>query len=221
MRAGLVDENRLSTSRDQVFACTRTSLLTVLLNPSSGINSSGFYDLSIDFSLSEMNLYVGGTVSNTVSIPGSTDFTALFEMWKIDKVELSMMFSSNAVSPGTITAPTSPILVVAFDPNDTSVTSLNSLLQVNGNRIIQIANIRGESGYTTSFVPRCKAQSNTVPVTGNGLLMPIGQYISTDSPATTHNGIKMFYDNAKSTYASTIGSLSMYVKLHYSLVRSK
>ena len=188
--------------------------------PSSGFNGTSLFDMEVDFSLSNVTYYLGGVVSGGGTVTGNTDFTALFEEWRIDSIEVAIMYGANAIAPGPVTGPQSPILIIAFDPNDLSATSLSSILQVNGNRIIQIANIRGESGFVTRFRPRVQAQATTV-ASGKSLLMPLGQWVSTDAPTTSHLGLKVFYDNAASTYAQAIGTLQFYFKIHYSFQHTK
>jgi len=215
----LYDESRLSNVRDQVFTCSRTTSQNISLTPTTGWNAGGF-DIEFDFSLSQVTLYIAGTVAANIVIPGSGDFTALFEEWRINSVECAFMYSANSFQAGPATGPTGPILIFAFDPNDTSVTSLSSIVQTNGSRIVQMANIRGESGYVSRFVPRIQAQTTT-GATGRALLSPPGQWVSTDLPSAIHNGLKVFYDSAGSTYASVIGTVQCYFKINYSFQHTK
>lgn len=216
----LIPETRFSNSRDMVMTCSRTATYVDLLVPTTGWGGSGLFDLEFSFSLTQMLVYRGGTLFSTTSITGGTDFTPLFEEWRINTVEIGMMYGANSVAPGPTTGPIGPILLAVFDPNDTSAVSLSSILQYNGVRVIQIANVRGESGACYKFQPRIQSNSAS-NAAGVAILQPPSQWISTDAPTAPHNGFKVFYDSAASTYASTIGSVSFYVKLNYSFRGTK
>lgn len=187
--------------------------------PTTGWAGGGF-DLAFAYSLGNLYVYRSGALVTTVLITGGTDFSALFEEWRINSVEVSMMYGANSLAPGPNTGPQGPIFLAAFDPNDTSVITLGSILQYNSLRVIQMANVRGESGAVMKMTPRAQLNA-TAATTGISALAPVGQFFSTDNVAIQHNGMKLVYDPAGSSYAAVIGTVTFYFKINYSFRGSK
>jgi len=195
----------------------RTATDVVSIQPNTGINASGF-DICYTFSLSTTNRYVAGVLGSAISNPGSSDFTALYDQWRIDAVELAFMFGANSVPTGTLATAQLPIFNFVYDPSDSSVISLSSILQYQELHTVQLGNQQNTSnGYTIRIVPYSRVldgSSSTYAVDGS-------KWINIDSPAVEHFGVKGFYDSAGSTLTTVIGSVTVYIKYFLSMKRSR
>jgi hypothetical protein len=218
-RRDLIELRRFTQPRDQVMKFVRTSTDVFSIQPNSGLNASGNFDFGYTFSLSQTIRYIAGTASSVISNPGSGDFTALYDQWRIDAVELAFMFGANSVSAGALATAQLPIINMVFDPTDSSTISLSSILQYQELHTVQLGNQQNTSnGYTIRMVPTARLLDGTT--TTYAVADPI-KWVSIDSPAVEHFGIKCFYDNAGSTLTTVIGSVTVYVKYFLSMKRSK
>lgn len=178
--------------------------------PTAGFASLG-NDIEIGFALSNTYTYVGGGALGVIPNPGSSDFTTLYDEYRIDGVEVSFLWSSNAFTPGNGTAAL-PIINIVFDPSDTSAVSLSTALSYQNVQTLQMGNQRMQNG----FVVRCKPVPN-ITTPGTGQVVPTSApWMSVDTPNIIHNALKFVYDPAGSAVATSIGTLSLYVKYHLS-----
>jgi hypothetical protein len=194
----------------------RTTVQAFTLVPSTGILATAF-DMEIAFSLNSTYFSLGGTVISVDANPGASEFVALYDEYRISEVEVSFMYGANAVAPGTAASPQLPILDIAFDPSDASVTSLSTILQYQNLVTVQLGNQRTANG----FVVRCRPVPDLSAGTGGaavGAIIPqSAPWLSTDFPTVQHNCLKVFYDSAGSTSTAVIGTLTMYVKYHFEM----
>jgi hypothetical protein len=180
--------------------------------PSTGFNGSGSFDMEINFSLNSTYFYVGGVLAATAANPGASEFVALYDMYKLESVEVAFMYGANTVTSGGIAVAQLPILNVVFDPTDSSVISLSSILQYQNLRTVQLGNQRTEDGY----VVRCTPTPLINTLAGQTVVPTSPQWLTTDQPTLSHFGLKCYYDNAGSTLATVVGTLTMYVKYNWS-----
>lgn len=215
-RSQLVEIKRLSHQGMPVHKFSRTTNQTFSLTPSTGWNALGF-DLAIVFSLSSTAFFVAGALAATASNPGSADFTALFDMYRIDSVEISMMYSVNINSPGIASTAALPIMDIVFDPTDSSTISLSSILQYNNLQVVQLGNQRTPNGYTFRVNPR-----PLLTATGSNVAAAeLNPWISKDTPTVNYLGVKIFYDSAGSTLTTVMGQVNFYVKYNWSMKLSQ
>ena len=195
----------------------RTTSQAFTMTPSTGWNAGGF-DLEIGFSLSVTNFYIAGALASAAANPGASDFTALYDFYRLDKVELCFMLSSNIYAPGTLAAaPALPILNIAFDPSDVSVTSLSSILQYQNLQTVQLGNQRTQSGYVVVCQPRPRMTAG-----GNATAaVEVNPWMNKDVTTTEYLGVKVFYDAGGSTVSTAIGSITIYTKYFWSFKLSQ
>lgn len=199
-----------------VHKFARTTNQVFSLTPSTGWNATGF-DLEVVFSLSSTAFFIGGVLAATASNPGSSDFTALFDLYRLDSVEVSIMYGVNSNAPGIVSTAQLPIINIVFDPTDSSAISLSSILQYNNLQTVQLGNQRNNNGY----VIRCKPRP-LLTATGSAVAAAeTNPWISKDVPAVQYLGLKMFYDSAGSTATTVIGQVSFYVKYNWSMKLSQ
>ena len=214
-RDDLIEESRLSKSRIQTMKFTRTVNQNFNMTPTTGFNGVAS-DMEIAFSLNATNFYLGGVLASSASNPGASDFLALYDEYKIDQVEVALMYGGNSVTPGVPGTIQLPILLVVFDATDTSATSLSSMLQYQNLNVVQLGNNRNSSGYTFKCAPRAQTTVGGSAVAGSSVT-----WINIDTPSVNHLGVKVFYDSAGSTLASIAGTLQVYVKYHLSMRSSR
>lgn len=211
--------------REPQISFVRAINIPISLNPSTGWNSTGNFDLALAFTLSNVNVYAGGSILAANSVPGSSEITSLFEWWRLDFVEIQMFLNANNVDMTTTAASVSlPIINIAFDPNDVSASSLSSILQYDSLRTIQLGNVRTAEGYTFKCQPRILplAQLATSTATPQPIKPnPQPMWISTDAPNVNHFGVKMQYDPGFATTNALTSNVIMYVRLHYSAQATK
>jgi hypothetical protein len=174
--------------------------------------------MEIDFTLANTQFYLGGALQANASNPGSSELIALFDEYRIDSVEVSLMLGCNSIQGGTAATAQLPILNIAFDPNDTSVTSLSSILQYQNLQIVQLGSNITQNGYVMKIRP---TPLTTVGGVLSGTPSTRAPFISTDQPGVQHFGLKIFYDPAGSTLATVFGTLSIYVKYNLECKVSK
>jgi hypothetical protein len=206
----ILEKTRFSQSAVPIHRYVRMTTNTVPITPSTGWNAAGF-DLEISFSLNNTSFYIGGVLAGTAANPGASDFTALYDFYRLESVEVSLMYGANMFAPGTAAVAQLPIMNIAFDPSDLSVTSLSSILQYQNLRTVQLGNQRTQNGYVVSCKPRPL-------LTGGGsatAVVETNPWLNKDTPTIPYYGLKIFYDNAGSTAATVIGIVSFYIKYHW------
>jgi hypothetical protein len=191
--------------------------MVLSLNPSSGWNASGNFDLSLVFSLQQTSTYLAGVVSANYSNPGYSDFTALYDRYRIEEVEVAIMYGTNAYPPGTQAVAQLPILNVVFDPSDNSTFSLSSIMQYQNLHTVQLGNLRNSNGYVVKFKPRSLITAGGSAAAATEM----NPWLSKDTPTVPHYGLKLFYDNAGSGINSIIGQCNFYVKYHLAMTSSQ
>jgi len=206
-RDQLIEKTRFSQSSVPIHRYSRMTSQVVTLNPTSGFNTVGF-DLSIVFSLNATQFFIGGVLASTASNPGASDFTSLYDQYRLEGVEVAFMYGANLIAPGLATAAQLPIMNIVFDATDVSTISLSSILQYQDLHVVQLGNQRTQNGYTVVCKPR---PLSTLSSTAQAGVMN-APWISKDTPTVGHYGIKMFYDSAGSTLNAVMGTLTMYVK---------
>lgn len=215
-RDTLVVQRSLSQVSVPVHKFARTTSQSVPITPNTGFAGLNLFDLEMTFSLNQTQFYVGGVLYSNASNPGASDFTALYDFYRLDKVEVAIMYGANSFSPGPSTVAQLPILNIVFDPSDSSAISLSSILQYQNLHIVQMGNQRTQNGYTVTCAPR-----PLISAGGTQSAVEMNPWINKDTPGVAYYGIKMFYDNAGSTLATSIGNLTFYVKYHWSFKLSQ
>lgn len=212
-RLSLVSAGKFTTPKVGVHRYSRTTNALIVMTEAGGWGAGGF-DLEMVFTLSNTLFLRGGVAYSTVANPGASEFIALYDEYRIVGAEVAIMWSSNDVLPGASTAPHLPILNIAFDPSDSSVISLASILQYQNLQTVQMGNQRTQDGYVVKFKP----VPNLTAGGSQGAVVPSSSpFLQTDTPFVEHYGLKIFYDNCGGTSTATSGTMSFYIKYHYEM----
>lgn len=197
----------------KVMKFSRVTSQVIPITPATGWNGTAF-DLQIAFSLTATLFYIAGTLYSTASNPGAADFVTLFDEYRLDSVEVSMMYGANSNAPGTLATPQLPIMNIVFDPTDSSTISLSSILQYQNLRTAQLGTNAKDAGYVVKCNPRpvLTAGGSATAVSPDS-----APWLNKDVTNVAHYGLKLFYDNAGSTFVAVIGSVTFYTKYNWSM----
>jgi hypothetical protein len=105
-----------------------------------------------NFSLAGMNIWMAGTYQGTINVPGTADFTTLYEQYRIDYIDIAFYFSNNQSSnnqPGLVM----PIFGIVRDFDDSLATDMFALQQYSGYQTWQVGNQRGNGQFKLRLKP--------------------------------------------------------------------
>jgi len=97
-------------------------------NPATGWFSGGGPNLQIGFAGSVNEIKIGGVSTFGPTLINSSEFSALFDQWRINSVTLRFDWNNNAYSPVDL-ASTAPLLYYAPDYDSLEDASVTALLQ--------------------------------------------------------------------------------------------
>ena len=136
---------RTVTPYNAPFTIERNVQWDAPLNLSSGWYTTG-PGLAFAFSLSYLEIVYSNSSGNQIPIPGSTELSSLFDQWRLDRVDLQILYSAtnhNATPSGTNTI-VMPVIHIVNDYDDGNVTSSWNPLEYPECRTIQLGqNPRG------------------------------------------------------------------------------
>jgi len=120
----------VSTNNGSQYGTSQQIAIIIDQNRGFVVNGSvqGSYNMALTFSLTGMNLWFNGTYYGTISIPGASDFTALYEQYKIEAVDVQFYFSGNT-SAATQAVTCLPIMGICRDFDDVLGTDMFAVLK--------------------------------------------------------------------------------------------
>lgn len=201
-------------------AVAGSGFIPVNLFPSQGLGGTGFYDVEMSFSLTGVQLYIGAGAYANVALPNYSDFTALYDQYRIDYVDVTMTFSNN-VSSTSSAVPCLPIIYFAPDYDDVGATNLAAIAQYDNLKKFQLGSGPGVM-KTIRCYPRPNVQLYNSPVsTGYGQASR-KLFLDTNSPAVPYYGAKFVVDPTALAGGSTpIGNICMSYKYHLTFKNTK
>lgn len=208
------------TSYQQRYPIERSASIICIINESSGFNNAGIY-LGMSFCLSGVNWYTvtsGGVVTfqGQAPIPNVSEFQALFDKWKLEKVQVKMIFSNNTSNVSTPTTAL-PVIYQAIDFD--SVQGFNNLNEYPQVRTCQLGSIN--DGFPTFMLYNPKAidliqninSSNVVSsIQGGTKVSPV---LDTAAPDIQHYGMRFQYQNFNDNSNVSVGQVLFQIKLSY------
>lgn len=179
----------------------------------------GFTDRQIawSFALDEVTVwYVNVAASQSFTIPGVADFTGLFDFWRLNRVDMKMIWQSNGneyqTAGQTLIA---PLIHVVTDKDDTGLFSLNDLLQYPNHRAIQLGQVNNMGPIHTVIKPGVQIESQT------DLLSPLpsttrySPWCDTAVSNVKHNGIKISWDDFDFSTSQLNGRIEFLFDLYF------
>lgn len=199
VRAGLKKVTTLPAVPNPVTKIVRATSRRFTYNAAIGIDGFASFDMQLTFAPSATRYYLTGTSIYADSLPNVTEFSSLFDCWRMTKVtvriDLPMGISNSALSPGSVV----PQLMYVPDHNDAGSALKADLLQYPQ---VQVHNFN-KDGYTPlmlEFRPTALAEiSSGLVGTAYSSLQP-GAWMRTSNFDVQHYGIKMFFDNYGTTH---------------------
>lgn len=192
----------------------------IAVNSNTGFGGT-VYSMQLNFALEGVHVLIGGVASTTFAMPNYTEFSALYDQYRIDYVEASFLFSNNnssVNSPGT----TLPVFIIARDYDDSGNANYTDLQQYNNAQVWQVGEQQGRDGKKVVRV-RPSVDTlvyNTALTSGYSRSKPM--FIDTSSPAVPHYGLKLAFDPIFPAAVSTVvGYLSMNFKYHMTMNNTK
>lgn len=148
--------------------------------------------LQVTFSPSTTNWRLGGTSVYNDVLPNVSEFSALYDQWKISNIEIRWDFSSQQ-SMNSGPTHTAPLLYYTADYDDVGNASIFDLSQLPQTRI-HCFNTNGYSPLCLRLKPR-----PLVDVAGSGISttyapMDRNPWLRTADMSTPHYGMKFCYD---------------------------
>lgn len=170
--------------------------------------------IALSFQLGQMKFWGSGGNNSQIAIPNYTEFTNLFDEWKIDYVKIKIMFTnniSNAINNPNpqYSMPPLPTLQLAVDTDDdVPPTSSNDLLQYQ--------NLRTRCFDTNGpeyiqFKPKAQLATEAGNILATGYASNYGGWLNTSSAGTDYMGLKMFLDLGGTTTNAHFGDFVFYV----------
>jgi len=189
---------------------------TALVFNNGGFTLSGAASQAIAFTFDpgNVNIYGSGITSATIAVPGASELSNLYELLRIDKVE--MTWSPSIVGQGATSPspPGCPKFLVAFDPNDGDAPAMDQLRQQNPKEFYAI------DGRSFKYTFRPKYQrviyqtslvSNYEAATG---------FVNSNS-TIPHYAVKIGIPNASNLAVTAGGNVEFSFKIFYTLKNTK
>lgn len=190
------------------------------LNQSTGFSTLG-NNVNFGFALGRIIGFVNGAFTYSPTVPGASEFQALFDYYKINAVKLQMFFSKTVSELSTTATSGMPLLLIANDFDDIQETmTLSSMSEKVGCRHVQFD--ASSQGGITHYI---KPKPNSVVVqtdvftgglsTSNAGVVFGSQWLDCAQSNIVHNGIKIFYDNQGLTTSATLGNVTFVFDVEY------
>lgn len=203
---------RTLSSPGVIYAFKRTCVANLTMNPSNGFTIAGNvgYGIGLLFTLNGLILNVGAG-SATANLPNASEFSALFDQWRIKQVFVKYVYSNNV---STTASPTTflPTLLVSNDNDDATVPASSAeLLQRPEHKIMQL----GTNGNTNNIrIVPCKPNAVVSAFTGSVFSgyadATRNQWLDCNYSTIQCYGQKVWWDVERTTN-SDVGNLQLYV----------
>ena len=194
---------------------TRVVSAAIVFN-NGGFTISGAGSQAIAFTFDPGNVYVygSGITSATFAVPGASELSNLYELLRIDKVEMTWSPSitgAGAISPSP---PGCPKFLVAFDPNDGAAPGMDQLRQQNPKEFYSI------DGTSHKYTCRPKFQRIVYQTALVSNYEAASGFVNSDS-TIPHYAIKMGIPNASNLATVAGGNVEFNFKIFYTLKNPK
>jgi len=205
---GISNQGRVSTvvprSAIRTHLIRRSWNQLISYSPALGFFGAG-NNLQINFSAGSSNININGVGVYGPALPNSSEFSAIFDQWRIKSVTIRLDWNYNSVGPSE-SASSPPLFYFVTDYDDSADAAVSALLQYPGVRTHSFLS----NGYTPivyTFTPRPLKD-----IAGSGLLTSYGPdmsmpFIRTAELTTPHYGMKIATAPLGATSTTVIGFL--------------
>lgn len=215
-KTAVKDGQRLSkwrgpTSYDHLYPIERSCAFVTNLNESTGFAGLGA-TIGIEFGLGGANYSINGGAFVASNIPSVTEFQALFDNWRLERVDVTPIFSANYQSNASASA-TLPVLYQVFDFD--SVTGTLSPFEYPQCRTLQLGAINNATTTFTLWKPTIELVSGTTVSGATVDTQRVSPWLDTSTIDIAHRGIKFNYQNFGRTTSIDLGTILWQIKLYY------
>jgi len=211
---------QIQPSSGRTVSFWRKSEISIALGQSSGFNGVG-NNVNWGFGLGRIFGFVNGVFTYSIIVPGSTEFQALFDYYKINAVKMQIFFSKTAGDQQSGAAIGMPMLLIANDFDDIAETmTLNSMNERVGVRHVQFDgnNTNGITHYIkpkpTSVIVQTDVTTGVQSTSNSGVVFGT-QWLDSAQSNIVHNGVKVFYNNQGVTAVTTLGNVTFVFDVEY------
>lgn len=185
----------------------------------TGLVSGG--RMSMEFTLAGVNWYLNGTYAGQAALPSATEFTALFDTYMIDKIDVMAMTTFSNV--GMVSSPSTQAIALPYvayvkDYDDSNDTQLPVIQQYNGVRYTNFTNgVRGGPVKLATIRPKQSVMIyNTSTTTAYGEKRGWVDCVNANVP---HYGMKYALDNSSISYPvnTTVATVNFIFRYHLKL----
>lgn len=211
----------VSMSNTKQIDFWRTASFTYTMNQNTGFNGFGQF-LGFDFALGNVLGYHQAGFQWAITVPGSSEFQALFDYYCIKAVKVTFYYSHNTSTTNHPAEPL-PILLVCNDYDDAQgPETLSSMNERSGVRRIQMGNTNDVP--PTHWVKPCVQTytTQTDPVSGTQSQINAGinkgtQWLNLAASQIRHSGLKVFWDTQGRTGVTDMGNLTVTFEICYTM----
>lgn len=202
---------RSMTRHNATMSTRRRIIQNIAIDPSLGwkVNASnGYPDIMLAPALSSCSFWAASAIAYQPVLPGATDFTNLYDQYRIKKVNVELWYSANDSIVSQPTFPL-PLVHVMNDYNSTASQSLDAYLEHPELKTYQLGK---EKRISWSFVPRTRGDV----LTDNAILSSsannrAGLWIDTSSANIQYLGVRFYIDFLGIATAVNLGSVQFIV----------
>lgn len=208
---------QLTRTDNMIHRIVQSGTQQLLVNGVTGFSGTSqslnyvFNGTSVLFSLG------GGGFGTACTFANSASLTFCFDKWRLDKVVMQIIFTSN--SSATNSGTQLPTLYGVIDTTDTDALGSNSTALAYGNcKFMQLGNSSGtNNGVQIYTLPNPTVEEDVLTTTGV-MLTAAGRrspWLNTQNSTVQHNGVKFFVECPGSTN-QTIGYMQIAFRCFYS-----
>lgn len=191
---------RLLAPKSYQFQRTIQQILP--LNQSTGWAGTSSFALTVSATLATLDIFAGGTLVYQPVMPGLTDFTNLFDQYKINSIRFELYYAVNENQLPSSNA--LPMVHIANDYNDTNNYTLADIQQYPNMYTFQLGKEKPIVWYLKPRV-RLDVLTNT-GVTSSSAFNTTG-WIDTSSPSIQQLGTKIYCNTMGRTANTDIGNV--------------
>jgi hypothetical protein len=195
--------------RNQIAQFRRATRRQIYWNPVAGLDGSTTSDMQFSFSPGATDYRLGGVSVYTDALPNLSEFTALFDQWRIKSVMMRIDYTIGQFSNSGV-AYDPPLLSYVADYDDSTQITLSSMLEYPQ---VRIHNFQ-ENGYTPLIL-----QLEPVPlrdIAGSGVATgyapsTVAPFLRTAETSIPHYGLKMALNGAGASVNAVLGYFNIIV----------
>lgn len=207
-----INNGSTSVAGSQQITISNTGIITYA-GTSTGTNT-----MQLNFALSGVNVYFNGVSTTALQMPSFTEFTSLYDQYRIDYVECQFISSNTNSSTGSVNT-SLPIMYIAKDYDDSNAAAVTDLLQYSTCKYAQLGQRNNSDGiFKFSVKPNVDLAVYNGAVSGYARSKPI--FMDCASYNVPHYGVKLAFDGAAQSGATAAADTNLIMIFKYHLTMS-